>query len=401
MIKKVTALFTFALITLGILTACSDARLKALIVTGQNNHNWKASHLILAEILEKSDRFTTQMAISPAKGEDMSGFSPEFDRYDVVVLDYNGDEWSEAIKTAFEEYVKNGGGVVIYHASDNSFPKWEAFNKMIGVGGWGERDEKSGPYLYWRNDSIIRDDSPGRAGSHGKQHEFVVEHRVPNHPILKGLPMRWLHAMDELYAQLRGPAENMEVLATAWSDPKTGGTGRNEPALMTIQYGQGRVFHTTLGHVGKDRPIAAQSAGFIYTLQRGAEWAATGNVTQELPVDFSNVAAPLILPSYEGYSLDQLFELSKQFEYGKSQKHPYLISERIRRIQGDESQMEDFEKRIIALLKSDATDDSKNYFCRELSWMGSSTSVPVLNELLKNEGTRDMALLALERIGQQ
>jgi type 1 glutamine amidotransferase len=51
---------------------------------------------------------------------------------------------------------------------------------------------------------------------------------------------------------------------------------------MTIHYGNGRVFHTTLGH----DPAAMQCVGFIVTFQRGVEWAATGKVTQEVPKDF-------------------------------------------------------------------------------------------------------------------
>jgi type 1 glutamine amidotransferase len=74
----------------------------------------------------------------------------------------------------------------------------------------------------------------------------------------------------------------MDVVATAHSDPANKGTGENEPMLMTIRYGKGRVFHTTLGH----DITAMQCVGFIVTLQRGAEWAATGNVTQKVPDDF-------------------------------------------------------------------------------------------------------------------
>jgi type 1 glutamine amidotransferase len=91
-----------------------------------------------------------------------------------------------------------------------------------------------------------------------------------------------MHTKDELYDSLRGPATNMHVLATAFSDPETGGTGENEPMLMAINYGNGRVFHTALGH----GPEAMADVGFIVTLQRGTEWAATGKVTQKGPADF-------------------------------------------------------------------------------------------------------------------
>ncbi len=51
---------------------------------------------------------------------------------------------------------------------------------------------------------------------------------------------------------------------------------------MTVSYGSGRVFHTTLGHDIN----ALSSVDFVVTLQRGTEWAATGKVTQKVPSDF-------------------------------------------------------------------------------------------------------------------
>ena len=106
--------------------------------------------------------------------------------------------------------------------------------------------------------------------------------REPNHPITRGLPAVWMHQGDELYARLRGPGRNMTVLATAFSDPANAGSGRDEPQLMVLDYGKGRVFHTTFGH-----DIAAlSSVDFVVTLQRGTEWAATGRVTQRVPAQF-------------------------------------------------------------------------------------------------------------------
>jgi type 1 glutamine amidotransferase len=99
-----------------------------------------------------------------------------------------------------------------------------------------------------------------------------------------------MQAHDELYSQLRGPAQHVTILATARADESMRfGTGENEPMLMAIDYGDGRVFHTTLGHVSpRDTlPVATMSSvGFIVTLQRGTEWAATGQVTQTVPDDF-------------------------------------------------------------------------------------------------------------------
>jgi type 1 glutamine amidotransferase len=74
----------------------------------------------------------------------------------------------------------------------------------------------------------------------------------------------------------------MNVLATAYADKAKGGSGRHEPMIFTIDYGKGRVFHTPMGHAD----YSMECVGFITTLQRGVEWAATGKVTQELPDDF-------------------------------------------------------------------------------------------------------------------
>ena len=104
-------------------TGCeSMSKNKALIITGQNNHNWQKSSVLLQEILDISGIFTIEILISPPQGEDMTPFQPNFSKYDIIVLDYNGDPWPEQVNQDFMEYVNGGGGVVVYHAADNSFP---------------------------------------------------------------------------------------------------------------------------------------------------------------------------------------------------------------------------------------------------------------------------------------
>ena len=70
------------------------------------------------------------------------------------------------------------------------------------------------------------------------------------------MPAEWMHAKDELYHGQRGPAEHMEILATAYSDKAKGGTGTNEPMIWVIPYGKGRVFTTVMGHAMGDDTTA-------------------------------------------------------------------------------------------------------------------------------------------------
>jgi uncharacterized protein len=274
-----------------VLLACSVPLLGAtpirvMLLDGESAgtyHAWRETTPVLKTELEQAGIFQVDVVSAPpSRGGDFSNFKPDFTKYDVIVSNLDSQAWPADLQAAFEQYIKNGGGFVSVHAADNAFPNWEAFNQMIGVGGWRGRREQAGPHWFYRDGRMESDPSPGSAGSHGARLPFQVTTRDAGHPIMKGLPPVWLHAGDELYANLRGPGQNMTVLATAHSDPANQGTGKDEPILMALSYGKGRIFHTTMGH---DIP-ALSCVGFIVTLQRGTEWAAAGKVTQKVPADF-------------------------------------------------------------------------------------------------------------------
>jgi type 1 glutamine amidotransferase len=285
-----------------------NSKLRVLIVDGQNNHTvWPKSTVMLKSYLQESGLFevdvyrakpiwrgekelaylslfnTPEHQMVPEPITDDS-FAPPFQQYDVVVSNfgYKAADWPVATQATFEEYMTNGGALVSVHAANNSFPTWKAYNEMTGLGGWGGRNEQHGPYVYFDKEGIlIKDDAVGDAGAHGNKHEFQITKRN-DHPILAGLPNVWMHTKDECYGKLRGPAVNMTILASALCPIAEKGTGQHEPMLMVLNYGKGRIFHTTLGH----QQESYESVGFITTFLRGTEWAATGEVTQSPPDDF-------------------------------------------------------------------------------------------------------------------
>ncbi len=291
-----TLLAILVLACLGGCGSIDEGKHAALIVNGQNNHRiWPTTTQYLKSYLEETGLFTVDIATTPSQGEPMEAFHPSFSDYELVVSNYNGEPWPESTMADFEAFVGGGGGFVSVHAANNAFPEWKAYNQMIGIGGWGDRTERHGPYIRLRDGKFVRDETPGIGGSHGTRHEFAVDIRDRDHPITRGLPERWMHATDELYDRLRGPAENLHVLATAFSTVETEGTGEHEPILMTIRYKEGRIFHTTLGHA----LMSQRCQGFITTFQRGAEWAVTGEVTQPVPEDFPSATAVRTRPEPE------------------------------------------------------------------------------------------------------
>ena len=346
----------FALLVL--FSQCKEpASLSALIISDAGQQ----SSASLKTILENSGLFDADIN---------NGKSPNFEDYDVVVLSLSKGEWSEEVKTDFISYVKNGGGVVLLSNSANAFSNWSEYQKISG---------------------LRSDNSSGKSND---AYEYQVVNIDQDHPVTNGLNKLWIHEDDYLLYSSASLNDNAEILSTVRADTIHGGDGGSIPVLFTIQYDQGRIFHSTLDNSDKSN----QCVGFITTLQRGAEWAATGVVSQEASVDFPNSASTHSWVDYKPLDIDQILKNSMTYEVGKSKKYLTDFSMRIRNCDGKAESYAMFEDKILEFLESDATIDSKKYMCRELSWMGSQKSISALEKLVNDKDLSESASYALQRL---
>lgn len=227
-------------------------QIRTLLLSGANNHEWRVTTPILKQMLEQSKKFDVEVTERPAE---MLADEHGLDSWQLILSDYNGPDWGEPAKSNFLRAIGSGVGIAFLHASNNCFQGWEEYEKMLGYG--------------WRND----------VSGHGHFHELEVQIADRDHPVTKGL--KHFRTKDELYHRLVNPHHvPLQVLARAYSDPETRGTGEMEPVMIAGHYGQGRVFQLMLGHVWSgDEPITLENPGFRQCLLRGCEWAATGDVT--------------------------------------------------------------------------------------------------------------------------
>lgn len=243
------------------------AKLQVLIVTGQNTtgHDWRSTTPVLRKILEDTGRFEVRVT-EEFRGAGANTLAP----YDVVLVNYYENKhadlrWGDSADNALLNFVRSGKGLVVYHFSLAAFDGWTEYEKLC-AGNWRPNN-----------------------GHHSARHDFTVTVQDRDHPITRGLKTTFAEASDELYANLKWqPAGTLHVLATAWDDHSLyrqgekqplAGPGAAEPMLWTVNYGQGRVFVTALGHDTE----AMKNAGFAVTLARGTEWAASGKVTIAAP----------------------------------------------------------------------------------------------------------------------
>jgi len=268
--------------------AATDSVVRVLIVDGVSNHDWKLTTALIRGILEPTGDFAVTVSTTPSTKDsaDWDAWRPRFTDYDVVIQTYNdlggGPKWPKAVQDDFEAFVRNGGGVYVWHGGNNAFTDWPAYNDMIGLGwressfGWALSVNDQG-----RITRIAPGDGPGTG--HGKRVDTLVK-RIGDHPIHAGLPRAWMTPDIEVYHYARGPAARIEVLSYGF-DPDT---TMNWPLEWTTRYGKGRVYTSTFGHVwaGDTQPARMRCAGVQTILMRALQWLAGRSVTIPVPPDF-------------------------------------------------------------------------------------------------------------------
>ena len=280
-------LLVILLAFVGLPTMAADP-LRVLIVDGFSNHDWRLTTRSIRAILEPTDLFEVDVSTSPpdAASPGWDEWRPDFGAYDVVIQTCNdingGPQWPEAVRDAFEKFVRRGGGVYVWHSGNNAFPDWPAYNDIIGIG-W--RKKAFGYALAVSDDGSITRIPPGQGEDtgHGKRFDALVQ-RLGDHPIHRGLPRAWRAADIEVYYHVRGPAKNLDVISFA-REPHT---GLNWPIEWTVRYGRGRIYTSTLGHVWKGdvQPVTVRDAGVQTLLVRALQWLARRPVTFPVPADF-------------------------------------------------------------------------------------------------------------------
>jgi type 1 glutamine amidotransferase len=223
--------------------------IRVLLLSGQNNHDWKSTTPKLRAILEKTGRFRVDVTEKPGLLT-----ARALEPYDVILSNWNsfglgpeGQAWTEEARRAYLDFVRRGKGHVVVHAGSASFAGWKEYGDLA--------------LATWKKNQTV----------HGPRHEFKVRIETTAHPVTAGMASFKIH--DELWNR-PGVADGATVLASSYSAVDKEGTGSWEPTALAGRFGAGRSFALLLGHDAE----AMDNPGFQALLRRGVEWAATGRV---------------------------------------------------------------------------------------------------------------------------
>ncbi len=331
-------------------SAASADRIRALVLSGANNHDWATTTPALVEILELSGRFSADVTEDPA-----ALTAASLDEYDLIISNWTNwpsqeRVWGDEAETAILDFVRDGKGYVVFHAACAVFTEWPEYQQLIGAT-WGH----------------------GETG-HGAIHGFEVTIPARKHAITRGLPD--FRTRDELWHKTALHPDS-RVLATAFSAETNGGTNQDEPVALVTKLGDGRGFNLILGH-----DVAAMDAdGWKMLMLRGAEWAATGRATIERPVD-----------------IDLGLAAVAEYERHGSRARLIPLERLVQQAATDATLRKTLVPEMVDYLASDATTDAKAFILSQLSLIAGPRQVPAIAAFVSDGDLGPHAVAALERI---
>jgi type 1 glutamine amidotransferase len=238
-----------SLLLVGLVTWAGAAPLRVLILSGANNHAWRATTPVLRAALEAGGLCQVVVTENPAdlRPVDLGGFAIVLGNYNTFAQKNAPTAWDGEMRAAFIAWIRQGHGFVAVHAGSSVFYDWPEFQVLAGT-------------------------SWGRTSRHAKLHTSEVVIVPTLHPVTAGLGN--FETRDEFW---EGSilAAGAIVLATVTPKVEFGGSGKPEPIALATTLGAGRGFTLLLGHDA----AAMMNEGFRLLLRRGTEWAATGAVS--------------------------------------------------------------------------------------------------------------------------
>jgi type 1 glutamine amidotransferase/HEAT repeat protein len=334
------------------------APVRVLILSGQNNHDWRTTTPWLRQLCETSGRFAVTVSESPA-----TLGAADLAASDVLLSNWNtfgaapDAGWPAELRPAFIAFVRAGKGLVSVHAGTSSFPEWDEYQDLV-MGSW----------------------KLGQTG-HGQLHAFPVAIAQPEHPVTRGLSGFWIE--DELWhgVPLRGEPT---ALATAFSAATAGGSGKTEPIVLARSFGQGRSLTLLLGHDLR----AMRNPAFGALLTRGLEWAATGEVTLPPP------------PTWPGDEMAAALLGLRDYGFGQDRQPLVRVETLVQNAAADPTARAAVAARLAALLADPAsTVECRRFCCVQLALVGTPAEVAALARCVGDADLDLAARGALERLG--
>lgn len=195
-------------------------------------HNWEKTTPAIKALLERDARIKVEVSLDI---EDLG--RKDLSQFDFIVQNYvnwhDAKPLSDGSKTAFMNFLQQGGGLILVHFANG------AFHFSLPMGGdsdWPEYRKIS--RRQWNH--FGTDENKSGHDAFGK---FNVELTELESPIT--VDLKNFEVTDELYYQQNG--ETVEPLITA----KSKILNKSFPLAYTYRYGKGRIYQTLLGHSEK------------------------------------------------------------------------------------------------------------------------------------------------------